>query len=107
MNVVKKSDVETAASGGMDGAEEGPGTGWECNTESTDCNKYEFVVRQCHTVVNIMIEQCCVDRKPIPIKPITYCMSSPVCKAYRGFFDVYITISIVTQNERIKNKPVG
>lgn len=36
----KKSDAETAASGGMDGAEEGPGTGWECDTESTDCNKY-------------------------------------------------------------------
>jgi hypothetical protein len=73
----KESDTETTASVGVDSIEEGPGTGRECNTESIDIDKRESVARRCHTIVDIKIYRHCIDRKPIAIKPIGYCSTSP------------------------------
>jgi hypothetical protein len=41
------------AEGGID---EGPGTGWVCDTESTDIDKYKLVTKQGHTVIGIVIQ---------------------------------------------------
>jgi hypothetical protein len=36
--------------------EEGSGTGWVCDTKSTDIDKYKLVMKQGHTIVGIVIQ---------------------------------------------------
>jgi hypothetical protein len=58
---------EGPGTGWIDGVKEGPGTGtgwigegpemgWEFDVDSVEVDKYELVVRQCHTSVEIEIQ---------------------------------------------------
>ena len=43
--------METVVS--VDGIEDGPGMGWECDAEPVDVDKHEPFMRRCHTIVEI------------------------------------------------------